>query len=104
MFATFVRTFEQELYNEQIFFLICTALSWFVSCVGKAKQKGGEEGHRFRLRDNASLRTKRFRGIQGQRIPVSYFGSRPNFARAKYRSLVFLCSPTPRKRLLRRLL
>ena len=35
--------------------------------------------------------------------PLSYFGSRPNFARAKYRSLVFLSSPTPRKRLLRRL-
>ena len=34
---------------------------------------------------------------------LSYFGSRPIFARAKCRSLVFLCSPTPRKRLLFRL-
>ena len=32
-------------------------------------------------------------------VPPSYVGSRPNFARAKYRS-GFLCSPTPRKRLL----
>ena len=35
--------------------------------------------------------------------PLSYFGPRPNFTWAKYRSLVFLCSPTPRKRLLHRL-
>jgi len=32
--------------------------------------------------------------------PLSYFSSRPNFVRAKYLSLVFLCSPTPGKCLL----
>ena len=35
--------------------------------------------------------------------PSFLFCSRPNFARAKYRSLIFLCSPTLGKCLLRRL-
>ena len=45
-------------------------------------------------------------GFRGKELPIprlSYFGSCPNFAREKYRTLVFLCSPAPRKRLLRRL-
>ena len=66
-----------------------------LACVASVSVGSGAKNYRVKKEGGG--------GGEGRKLPspppppLSYFGSRPSFARAKYRSLVLLCSPTPRK-------